>query len=502
MDVTRGSEERAPLDARVDVVVVGSGAGGAIVARELAAAGHDVLVLEEGGYWERQEYAAMTPSNTWRRLGREAGLGAAVGLGDTPLMSVLSGKCVGGSSVLTGGVCLRVPDVVHRQWVAQLGLAEMSAEALEDDYAAIEDTVHAEEVPETMRSRAAELFVEGAARLGLALRPLRRNTSGCRGEGRCNFGCPHGAKMSVDVSVLPDAVERGARVVCDARVDRIEMNGGQATGVQGHFVDRHTGKARVPFRIAARAVIVACGTLHTPLLLRRSGLRSRHLGRNLTLHPSTRVFALFDERVAGWDGAFQSIYSDALLEREGITFINAFPPPNLVAPGFPGVAQVHRDYVRRLPHMAAMGAFVHDGGGGAVHRWVGREPLVTYRMAREDAARVFSAIRWLASMALAAGAVEVVLPVFGAPTIRSQADLDSFTASPPSIRRVECCCFHPLGTARMSARPEDGVVSQRGEVWGTRGLYVADGSVLPTSIGVNSQLAIMAVARRIARGIA
>ncbi|HEX8793574.1 MAG TPA: GMC family oxidoreductase [Polyangiaceae bacterium] len=502
MEVLRGSEQQAPLDASADVVIVGSGAGGAIVARELAAAGLDVVVLEEGGYWARRDYAAMTPSNTFRRLAREAALGAAVGLGDTPLMSVLSGRCVGGSSVLTGGVCLRVPGMIHRQWVRELGLGEMSAEALEDDYAAVEATVHAEEVPEAMRSRATERFVEGAARLGVPLRPLRRNTSGCRGEGRCNFGCPHGAKMSVDVSVLPDAAAHGARLVCDALVDRVEMKGDQVIGVSGRFVDPDTGKARVPFRIAAHTVVVACGALHTPLLLRRSGLRSRHLGRNLTLHPSTRVFALFDERVDGWDGAFQSVYSDALLEREGITFINAFGPPNLLAPGFPGVGQRHRDYVRRLPHMAAMGAFVHDAGGGAVHRWLGREPLVTYRMVREDAARVFSAIRWLADMALAAGAVEVVLPVFGAPTIKSRADLDAFMASPPSIRRVECCCFHPLGTARMSARDADGVVSQRGAVWGTRGLYVADGSVLPTSIGVNSQLAIMAVARRIARGIA
>lgn len=502
MDVLRGSDRGAPLEASADVVVVGSGAGGAVVARELAAAGRDVVVLEEGGYWERAEYASMTPSNTFRRLAREAGLGAAVGLGDTPLMSVMSGKCVGGSSVLTGGVCLRVPEVIHRHWVRELGLTEMSAEALEDDYAAVEAAVHAEEVPQALQSRGAELFVEGAARLGVPLRPLRRNTSGCRGEGRCNFGCPHGAKMSVDVSVLPDAVDRGARIVCDALVEGVDLKNGRATGVHGRFLDRDTGKPRVPFRIAARAVVVACGALHTPLLLRRSGVRSRHLGRHLTLHPSTRVFALFEERVDGWDGAFQSVYGDSLLEREGITFINAFPPPNLVAPGFPGVAQRLRDYLRRLPHMAAMGAFVHDGGGGAVHRWVGREPLVTYRMAREDAAHVFSAIYWLTSMALAAGAVEVVLPVFGAPTVKSRAELDAFAASPPSIRRVECCCFHPLGTARMSARPADGVVSQRGEVWNTRGLYVADGSILPTSIGVNSQLAIMSVARRIARSVA
>ncbi len=499
--VVLGRTVTRPLREDADVVVVGSGSGGAVVARELARAGRRVVIVEEGGYYAPEEYAAMTPSNTFRRLAREAALGTAIGLGETPLVAVLAGKCVGGSSVLTGGVCFRVPSEVHDAWVEELDLPEMSERALDPHFRAVEEAIHVEEVPEGIRSRSTELFVEGADTLGIPMKSLRRNTDGCRGEGRCNFGCPRRAKMSVDVSMLPDACAHGARVLSDALVERVELSNGRAVGVRGRLIDG-TGEPNVPFHVTAKVVVVACGALHTPLLLRRSGLSSKHLGRHLTLHPSTRVFALFDERLDGWDGAFQSVYSDHFLASEGITLISAFGPANLLAAGFPGVAARHRDYVRRLPYTAAFGALIHDEGGGRVRRWLSREPLVTYRMAARDRSRLFRAMRILAEMALAAGAREVILPIFGASTIKNRAELDALLASPPSARRAECVSFHPLGSARMSAREADGVVRPSGEAWAARNLFVADGSVIPTSIGVNSQLPIMAVARRIAHGIA
>lgn len=500
--VVQGRSVERPFYGKADAIVVGSGAGGAIVARELSRAGRSVIVVEEGGYWLSEEYRRMSPSNTFRRLAREAAMGAAVGIGETPLISVMSGKCVGGSSVLTGGVCFRIPEQVLEHWAVGLGLEGMSVSALGSHFEAVEGLVHVETVPRAMRSRSAELFVDGAARLGIPMKPLRRNTSGCRGEGRCNFGCPHGAKMSVDVSVLPEACASGALVLSDALVERVDVTRGRATGVRGRLLDGVTGEPRVPFVLTAKVVVVACGALHTPVLLQRSGIRSVHLGRHLTLHPSTRVFALFDEKVEGWDGAFQSVYSDHFFADDGITLISAFGPANLLSAGFPGVGDRYRGYVRRLPHTAVFGALVHDHGGGRVRRWVSREPLVTYRMAARDRARLFKAIHILGSMAFAAGAREVVLPIFGAPTVKAPSELDALLTHPPNARRAECVSFHPLGSARMSRERQSGVVKPTGESWAVQNLFVADGSVLPTSIGVNSQIPIMAVARRISHGIA
>jgi choline dehydrogenase-like flavoprotein len=497
--VVRGREVDAPLTAEVDVIVVGSGAGGAVVARELAAAGRSVLVAEEGGYWAPEHYSAMTPSNMFRRMAREAALGAAVGIGETPLIAVIAGKCVGGSSVLTGGVCFRIPEGVLNAWVRDLGLERMTPSTLEPHFAAVERAIDVETVPAYMRSRSTELFVEGADKLGIQMKPLRRNTRGCKGAARCNFGCPNFAKMSVDVSYLPDACTHGARILSDALVERVVFKGRRATGVLGRFLDE-TGEPRVPFRVSAKVVIVACGALHTPLLLRRSGLRSRHLGRGLTLHPSVRVFGIFDERIDGWDGAFQSVYSDDFAH-DGITLISAYGTASLLAGGFPGVGREHRRFVHMIPRTAVFGAMIHDDGGGRVRRWLSREPLVSYRMAARDGERMRRAMRILADMAFAAGARQVILPVFGAPPIASRHELDAVLARRPSLRRVECVAFHPLGSAKMSAHESDGVVKPSGETWSADNLFVADGSVLPTSIGVNSQLPVMAVARQIAHGI-
>ena len=186
------------LDA--DVVVVGSGAGGSTVATELALSGLRVVVLEEGPNVTSAQLGAMRPSESMRHVWRDGAVTAALGLGDTPTINVTMGRCVGGSSVLTGAVCFRIPDPVLGEWTRELGLAGYTPGEMRPYFERVERAINVEEVPVAMRSRSTKLFVEGAARKGIEMKPMRRNTKGCDGCGRCNFGCPHGAKMSVDVS--------------------------------------------------------------------------------------------------------------------------------------------------------------------------------------------------------------------------------------------------------------------------------------------------------------
>jgi choline dehydrogenase-like flavoprotein len=500
LTVVRGRERAARLELSADVVVVGSGAGGAVVASLLARAGRSVVVLEEGDWVRPSEYGRLTPTGTLRRCWREGGMSAAVGLGETPFISVLQGKCVGGSSVLTGGVCFRIPEDVLHEWSHELGLGSMTPDRLDGHFSAVEEVVHVETVPDGMRSRSTELFADGAAKMGVPMKPVRRNTRGCRGASRCNFGCPNGAKLSVDVSFLPDACAHGALVVTDALAERVDVTGGVARGVHGRLLDADGGKGPL-LEIRAKVVVVACGTLHTPLLLRASGVDSRHVGRHMTLHPGFRVGAIFDEVVEGWDGAMQSAYSDHFAS-DGITLISAYPAASVLSAAFPGVGSRHRELVHKMPNLAVFGGMIHDHGGGRVRRWLGREPLVTYRMARGDGARLLRAIGIVARMGLAAGAREIAMPVFGMETLRSERDISDFLAHPPPMRRLECTAYHPLGTAKMSREPAAGAVRESGETWQVDNLFVADGSVLPTSIGVNSQLPVMGVAHRIASGIA
>jgi choline dehydrogenase-like flavoprotein len=497
--VVEGREIGRGFDETCDVVIVGSGAGGAVMAAILSEAGERVIVLEEGPYYTPPEYGAFRPTESMRRLWRESGMLAAVGLGQTPVIGLSAGRCVGGSSVLTGGVCFRIPSEIHAHWVDELGLDDLSEKSLESAYADVERRIRVAEVPTSMRSLATQRFVQGAERLGIPMRPLKRNTEGCVGNGRCNFGCPSGAKLSVDVSYLPSALARGARVVSDALVERVTIDHGRATGISGRLLDGPKGSPGNAFRVRARTVVVACGTLHTPILLKRSGLgrSTPSLGRNVTLHPALRVSALFDEVLDGWNGALQSVFSTHFA-REGITLVGVYSAVNVLAAALPGAGAEHRRFVAEMARHGIFGAMVHDEGGGSVRLGPSREPVLSYRMAPRDLLRLRRAITILAEMAFAGGARELYLPIFGLSPVRSVDEVRRIEQAPMDARRIECIAFHPLGSARMATDARRGVVDESGRSYEVEGLYVADGSILPTSIGVNSQVPIMTMATRLA----
>jgi choline dehydrogenase-like flavoprotein len=498
--IAHGRDLPRGFDDACDVVVVGSGAGGAVVAALLAEAGRRVIVLEEGPYFRADEYRAFTPSQSVRRLFREAGMLTAFPVGQTPIISITQGRAVGGSSVLTGGVCFRIPGEVHHRWVRDLGLDELSERALEPAYEDVERRMAVREVPASMRSRSTARFVEGARRLGIPMRPIRRNTGDdCEGNGRCNFTCPAGAKRSVDVSYLPSATKHGARVVSDALVERILVENGRAAGVEGRILGGEEGAPSHRFTVRAPVVVSACGTLHTPLLLMASGLRDPAgvLGKNITLHPAVRAVARFDDRLDGWDGAMQSVYSDHF-DAEGIKLVGVYSSVNVLAAGLPGVGPALRKRVKQLPYCGAFGAMIHDEGGGSVRPGPGREPILSYEMAPRDLARLRRSVTILTEIAMAAGAREVFTSIFGFPPITSIDAARAMEDARYDARRIECMAFHPLGSARVSNDPRRGVVDQSGESFELPGLFVADGSILPTSIGVNSQVPVMSMATRIA----
>ena len=488
-----------------DVVVVGSGAGGAVVAAELAEAGQRVVVLEEGQHLPVEAYSRMRPSEQMRRVWRDGAMTVAFGVGDSPTINVTMGKGVGGSSCLTGGVCFRTPDYVLDKWVKTRGLSELTPAKLEPFFDEVERAIHVEEVPLSMRSRGTELFAEGAARVGIDVKPMRRNTRGCNGCGRCNFGCPHGAKLGVDLTYLPRAVAAGARIYSDCLVDDLVIVGDRAVGVRGRVLTRHAprrwllGTRRYPrFEVRARRVVVAAGSYHTPLLLARAGVgrASGQVGRNMTLHPGFRVFARFDEPVLGWRGALQSAYSTSL-EHERITLTGLFVPAGVLAATAPGVGPAHAAAAREVPHLCVFGGLIHDEGGGVVRAGPGREPIATYRMAPEDRAAIPKLIRAMADAFFAAGAREVLPPILGQSGVDADAferlDLDHIPAM-----KLEASSQHPMGTARMGSTREHSVVDSSGQAWDVRDLYVADGSIVPTSLGVNPQESIMAMALRVA----
>jgi choline dehydrogenase-like flavoprotein len=496
--IVHGRTIESDFEHQCDVVVIGSGAGGMTTATHLAEAGLEVVVLEEGPYYRRDDYQQFTPSESVRRLFREAGMLAAVGIGQTPIIALTLGRAVGGSSLLTGGVCFRIPSDVHHDWEHELGLADMSERSLEHCYEDVERRMEVREVPESLRSKSTTKFVEGARHMGVEMKSMRRNTgSDCEGNARCNFGCPAGAKRAVDKSYMPSALNNGARIISDALAEEVMVSGGRAVGVKGHLLGGRYGEKSHAFTIRARAVVMSCGTIHTPMLLKRLGLRAPGVGQHITLHPGARVVARFPDPLNGWDGALQSVYSDALHD-DGIWLNGVYSSVNILAAGLPGVGPSLNARIRDMPHYGVFGAMVHDAPQGYVRAGVSREPLLFYEMAGRDLARLRRGIRVLAEMAFEAGAEEVIPPIYGIDPITSASQLKALEHDPIDARRIECMAFHPLGSARMANDPRRGVVDQNGQCYELPGLFVADGSVLPTSIGVNSQVPIMTVATHIA----
>jgi choline dehydrogenase-like flavoprotein len=473
---------------RVDACVVGSGAGGAVAARELAEGGMRVAMLEEGEWRDTDDFNAR-PREMVPRLYRDGGQSATVG---TPPIILPLGRGVGGTTVVNSGTCFRTPATVLERWGRELGLDELTEAELDPFFRRVERELNVSQVPPDLAGRSAEVVRRGVKRLGWSGDYIYRNARGCVGSGVCAFGCPTAAKQHVGITYVPHAWAAGATTYTGARARSIELRGGRARAV----VARTIAGGRL--RVECEHVVVACGAIHTPLLLRRSGLRAARLGRNLAIHPATAVRAWFDEEIDMWRGVPQSYYVDEFVE-EGIMLEGAAGPPDQIAMSLPGHGAPLAQLMVRYRSMSQFGVMVSDSSRGEVRRLLGR-PLIRYDLNQRDADLFKRGLERLAEIYWAAGAREVVLPVRGLPTLRGgdSAPLREARIRP---RDLELMAFHPLGTAAAGRDPRRSVVDGSGRVHGVRGLHVADASVLPSSPGVNPQITIMALSTRLAFGL-
>ncbi|HSD78183.1 MAG TPA: GMC family oxidoreductase N-terminal domain-containing protein, partial [Solirubrobacteraceae bacterium] len=473
---------------RTGVCVIGSGAGGAPVAAEAAAGGRSVVVLEEGPR-HRPEDLTARPRDMTALLYRDGGQTATVG---APPIVLPLGRGLGGTTLVNSGTCFRPPDAVLERWVAEYGLDELAPAALAPALDHVEDVLGVTPVPEEHLGASARIVRRGAAALGVEGAPLRRTAPGCRGSGVCAFGCPSGAKRHTAQAWLPRAFAHGAVALTGARAERVVVRGGRASEV----LARTAGGGRL--RVVCDDVVVACGTLHTPGLLARSGLRSAALGEGLTIHPASAARALFDEDLEPWRGVPQSYFVDALAG-DGIMLEGIAGPPDQAAMATPGSGAEHRERMLLARRTASFGVMVSDTARGRVRSVRGR-PVARYDLHPRDAERFRRGFALLAEIFFAAGAREVLVPLAGVPPLRG-GDARPLREARVAPRAVQAMAFHPLGTARAGADPAAAVVDGRLRVHGTANVFVADGSVVPSPPGVNPQVTIMALAVGLGRDL-
>lgn len=493
---------KGDVSERVDVCVIGSGAGGAVVAKELAEAGRSVLVLEEGGYFTADDFHGP-PFERVLRTYRDQGTTMAYG---RPVIPLPLGKAVGGSTVVNSGTCFRTPDKVLRRWQSEFGLDGYDPATMAPIFECVEEILNVTPVPWDIIGKNAEIFDRGVRALGLHGEPIRRNIRGCRGCGVCAFGCPSDAKQAMHLSYLPRAAERGARIFARCRAERIVVENGRAVGVHAAILGGDRDEVRGRVQVRADAVVVAAGAIHTPLLLRANGIgrRSGQLGRNLRIHPAVGVAAQFAEDIYAWRGTLQSYFVDHLMDSDEVMIEVTNPLPGMGLAAGHTIGRAAKEAMGQGRRLAAAGLFVSDSSSGRVVQLPGRgRPIIWYTLNRRDTQRLIRGIGLVAEIFLAAGARAVQVGLPGLREVKSTADLEALrVADRWEPRALNPTGFHPMGTCRMGQKPESSVVNLRGETHDVQRLFVADGSVFPTCTGVNPQVSIMAFATRIAQQIA
>ena len=478
----------------VDVCVIGSGAGGAVVAAELAERGHRVLVVEEGPYFSIPDFKDNTVSIN-QKIYRDAGFVTTYG---RPPILLPVGCCVGGTTVINSGTCYRTPDTLISAWNTD-GLTGVTPESLLPYFERVEKRLGVAPVAPDVFGENNRTILKGIEALGMTGVALVRNAPGCQGSGHCIYGCLSGAKQSMERSYLPAAFAAGARLYAQCKVTKIVRRGDRIVEIKGDFYRAKGVKAGVSLTVRAKLFIVACGTLHTPVLLDRNRLarESGQLGRNLSLHPAAKTVALFDREIGGIAGVPQGLGIEELHD-EGLLFEGVFLPPSALSASLLLPRERHKEIMEAYKRLAVFGFLVSDTSRGRVVTLPTGGPLVLYSMNKKDTTTFVKGLSLCSRISFAAGAKKVFLTVHGLPELNHVGDVDRLSQRRVHPMDLEVAAFHPLGTARMGADPKHSVIDPQLRVHDLANLYIADGSIFPSSLGVNPQESIMAFATRLA----
>ncbi|RFP15894.1 MULTISPECIES: GMC family oxidoreductase [unclassified Duganella] len=501
----------ADLTLEADVIIVGSGAGGGVSAEILALSGLRVLIVEEGALRSSSDFN-MKEAEAYPQLYQESAARKTRDKG----INILQGRTVGGTTTVNWTSSFRTPDITLAYWTKQYGLKDYTPEKLAPWFGMMEQRLNISDWAAAPNENN-DLLRRGAAKLGIPTGLIRRNVNGCWNLGYCGMGCPTNAKQSMLVTTIPGALTQGATLLTRARAERFVIQGDKVAQLDCVALD-DAGRAPTGRRITLRAkhYIVAGGAINSPALLLRSGAPDPHglLGKRTFLHPVVISAGTFDQRVDGYAGAPQTVYSDHFLHNNPIDGAMGYklevPPlhPLLLATTTAGFGAQHAGDMAQFPHKQAILALLRDGfhadaPGGSVALDSHGAPVLDYPISDfiwDGARRAFLT---MAEIQFAAGAQDVSPVHESAPRYTSWAQAKAgIAALPLKLLATRVVSAHVMGGCTMSDDERQGVCGADGRYHGLANLSVYDGSLFPTSIGANPQLSIFGVVARLASGLA
>jgi choline dehydrogenase-like flavoprotein len=478
------ADEAEELEA--DVVVVGSGAAGAIVAKELAERNHAVLLVEQGRYFKRHHFTGQV-LQAFRDFYLWDTENLAVG---NVVIGVPTAKTVGGSTTINTATCFRPPSWVFRRWTAS-GLSDLSEERMAPYFEEVESALQVEPVPEKLWGRHVELMAGVADARGYSHGPMMRNAPDCDGQNCCDLGCPSGGKNSMDRAYVPMALRHGAMLLTETRLRRVLIRHRRVRGVE-----LESGGRR--FTVTARRVVLCCGTLTTPQILWDHDLGGKLVGRNLTIQPSLSVCARLAEEVFGFGDVVSSSHYIDEFKDDRAYLISANLPLDFAAMALQLVGRELIEQMEHQQYFGTWGVLIAETSKGRLRRLPGGRAIISYFLNRSDVAHLQRYLALLCELYLEAGARALFPAIKSWPVIRDRHDLERFRGARLSPLDLLMSAYHPTGTCIMGTDPATSVVDPDYELRGIEGLSIVDGSVVPGPIGVNSQLTVMAFARRAA----
>ncbi len=485
-------EKGEDFEASFEFVVVGSGAGGAAAAATLSRAGRSVALVEAGAWREPDDYPHSAYGGM-RDLMDEWGAQVTMG---RALWPVVQARTVGGTTVINSAICVRTPDDIFTQWQAEHGIGDLR-DAVLAAQDRLEVDLSVEEVPPKAWGRANLLAKQGEDALKWAdPHPMKRYAKGCEGNGQCLQGCRAKKKQSVNLVFVPEVLTRGGSVVTCAPVDRVLFEGTKAVGVTGRFVHpaRRTKGARFTLR-ASKAVVIAASVTHSPVILMRSGLKLPALGKYFRAHPGTGVFGVYDEPVDMNVGATQGWASTAFRVNPGLKLETLAIPPELVASRLSGGGVQLMERLAQYRHITMWCHAVRAESTGRVSKSLFGTPQVHYTLDRADMERFRQGMVLLARQHFAAGAKRIIPGIAGMPYELTPDQVGLLDDAPLDPQKYIAILSHLFGGCVMGKDERTSVTDGNGRVHGVQNLVVADGSVIPTNLGVNPQHTIMALAQ-------